>query len=59
MKEFEPEFRNPKDAFNQAIKDGRLVLQETSPNYAGKYMYMGTWDNKDQFKNSMYRNYLK
>ena len=34
-------FRNSADAFNDAIAAGRLSADESAPNYAGHYMYMG------------------
>jgi ABC-type dipeptide/oligopeptide/nickel transport system permease subunit len=45
-------FRDSKEAFAQAIRDGRLSVYYESTNYAGAYMYMGTDDSgRDLFKN--------
>ena len=50
--------REPRDAFEDAIAQGRLSEQVTAPNYAGRYMYMGTdRDGVDSFKNSVTRRY--
>lgn len=54
-----PEFKDPQSAFNQAIKDGRLSENKDDSNYAGYYMYMGTWNNKDTFKHIDTREYIK
>jgi len=59
-------FRDSKEAFEQAIREGRLSdvpnfkLLYSSPvkNYAGQYMYMGTDENgRDLFKNILTRKY--
>lgn len=69
----QPKFKDPQEAFNQAIKEGRLSDKEGDPNYAGDYMYMGTWlqngydiaNNievsywKDLFKHILTREYIK
>jgi hypothetical protein len=55
-----PEDYEHKDAqkcFEKAIEQGRLSLEPDAANYAGKYMYMGTWGGKDTFKNIMTRLY--
>ena len=54
----QPTFKNSDDAFSDAIAAGRLVSDENSPMYAGNWMYMGTWDGVDSFKNTMTRRYL-
>ena len=54
----EPTFRDSKEAFRQAIEQGRLTDNALSPLYAGNYMYMGTWDGVDQFKDIVTREYL-
>ena len=54
----EPTFKNPDDAFDDAIKAGRLSAKETDPMFAGNWMYMGTWDGVDTFKNINTREYL-
>ena len=35
-------FRNSNEAFDQAIRSGRLSASKGMMNYAGDYMYMGT-----------------
>lgn len=45
-------------AFNRAIASGRLSRNPIADNYADGYMYMGTWDGVDQFKNTVTRQYL-
>ena len=54
----QPIFGNGADAFQRAIKGGALSNVPTRPNYAGLYMYMGTWDGVDKFKNINTRTYL-
>ena len=45
-------WKDSKQAFNQAIRDGRLSVDRKADNYAGLYMYMGTEPSGlDQFKN--------
>ncbi len=45
-------FRDSGEAFEQAIREGRLSASRGSANYAGSYMYMGTDDaGRDLFKN--------
>jgi hypothetical protein len=55
----EPEFREPAQAFSEAIAAGRLSAEPNAPNFAGKYMYMGTWSGRDGFKHIDTREYLK
>ncbi len=54
-------FKNPQEAFEQAIKEGRLSDNPTDENYAGHYMYMGPGcgrlEGKDAFKHSLTRKY--
>lgn len=45
-------------AFNSAINEGRLSDLPMDNNYAGNYMYMGRYNGKDQFKNSLTREYI-
>lgn len=52
------EFRNPEDAFEDAIKSGRLSLDGADDNFVGYFMYMGTVDGKDTFKNIDTRKYI-
>ena len=54
----QPTFKNPDDAFQDAIDAGRLSANEADANYAGFYMYMGTWDGVDSFKHINTRQYL-
>jgi len=59
-------FRDPKQAFEGAVRSGRLSRDPSAPNYAGGFMYMGTQvasfsparQQKDLFKNSITRDYL-
>lgn len=53
-----PSFQDAPFAFDQAIADGRLSADRNAPNYAGRYMYMGTTNGKDAFKNINTRQYL-
>ena len=51
-------FRDSQQAFNDAIKAGRLSEVPEASNYAGRYMYMGTdATGKDLFKNIDSRQY--
>ena len=50
--------KNPAKAFDQAIAEGRLSQRPASQIFAGKFMYMGTYSGKDQFKNIDTRKYL-
>ncbi len=54
----EPIFKDPEEVFDEAIKNGRLSDTPGEENYAGRYMYMGTWDGIDTFKHIMTREYL-
>ncbi len=49
---------SPREAFDNAIKEGRLSNDETAPNFAGNYMYMGTKNGRDLFKHVETRQYL-
>lgn len=53
-----PTFKDPQTAFIQAINEDRLSLDPEDYNYAGNYMYMGTWGQKDSFKHKTTRKYL-
>lgn len=53
-----PTFRPAPAAFSQAISAGRLTTDSRSPRYAGDYMYMGTVNGRDTFKNRNTREYL-
>lgn len=53
-----PTFRDAQEAFADAIRDGRLSADPTTANFAGHYMYMGTWSGKDSFKHIDTRQYL-
>lgn len=52
------ETKDPQLCFQKAIAAGRLSDEPRAENYAGKYMYMGTWNGKDEFKHSYTRKYL-
>ncbi len=51
-------FRNPNEAFEQAIAKGILSVDQTKPNYAGNYMYMHTDEQGDAFKHIDTRKYI-
>ena len=52
-------YRDPQEAFEYAIKAGRLSDQPQHENYAGRYMYMGTRDDgRDTFKHIDTRRYI-
>jgi len=51
-------YRDADEAFEGAIAAGRLSAEPASLNYAGNYMYMGTWGNVDRFKHCDTRQYL-
>lgn len=53
-------FKNPKEAFEQAIQEGRLSRTHGAANYAGDYMYMGPTSDMqhDAFKHIITREYL-
>jgi hypothetical protein len=53
-----PTFKPAQQVFEQAIADGRLSADPHSTAYAGRYMYMGTWNGKDAFKHTQTREYL-
>lgn len=53
-----PTFKNPNQAFETAIAQGRLTDVASAPHYAGRYMYMGTVNDKDLFKHILTREYL-
>jgi hypothetical protein len=54
-----PTFKDAQQAFEQAIAAGRLTVDQSSPIFAGLYMYMGTYGDLDQFKHVETRKYLK
>lgn len=54
----QPTFKNPDDAFEDAISAGRLSRVASEYLFAGNWMYMGTWDGIDAFKNINTREYL-
>ena len=48
------------EAFENAIRQGRLSLDEASSNYVGDFMWMGkNSEGLDAFKNSTTRQYIK
>jgi hypothetical protein len=53
-----PVCKDSRLAFQEAIEAGRLSAEDGEWNYAGDWMYMGTYSGKDQFKNIMTRLYL-
>ncbi len=52
-----PTFREPQQAFTDAIESGRLSASP-GDNYAGDFMYMGTYPEGDAFKHHDTRRYL-
>jgi hypothetical protein len=46
-----------REAFEKAIREGRLAKNHQSRNYAGNYMYMGKRQGKDLFKNIFTKQY--
>lgn len=50
---------DPNAAFEEAIADGRLSRDPKADNFAGHFMYMGTRDGVDTFKNVNTRAYIK
>jgi hypothetical protein len=53
-----PAFRDSRQAFEDAIAEGRLSADRQAGNYAGNFMYMGTSNGRDSFKNIATRTYL-
>lgn len=54
-----PTFRDPQEAFEDAIEKGYLTDNDASDgNYAGHWMYMHTSSEGDHFKNRFTRRYL-
>lgn len=51
-------FRDPQTAFDAAIACNRLSTHPQDFNYAGRFMYMGTFNGRDTFKNLVTREYL-
>jgi len=51
-------YTDSQSAFERAIAGGRLSTSESSPLYAGRWMYMGTWRGNDHFKSIDTREYL-
>ena len=52
------EYSDPQAAFERAIAEGRLSDDQRSPVYADRFMYMGTRDGLDLFKDIKTRRYL-
>ena len=44
-------------AFGNALNNGRLSGNPADPNYVGKYMFMGYYNQQDNFKNINTREY--
>lgn len=53
------EFKDSDQAFDDAIRAGRLSDDESRSDYAGNFMYMGTHAGVDLFKNIDTREYLR
>ena len=51
-------YRDAQEAFEAAIESGRLSGDPVDENYAGHYMYMGTWSGVDNFKHIDTRKYI-
>ena len=51
------EQRKADKAFRLAIEQGRLSNDPQTANYAGKYMFMGFYNQRDNFKNINTRQY--
>lgn len=58
MSESKFEHLDSQIAFEKAIIEGRLSDNPKDALYAGHWMYMGRFDGKDLFKNTIFRNYL-
>ncbi len=54
----QPIFNDPEVAFDTAIRSGWLSDTAGTENYAGRFMYMGTWNGIDAFKHIDTRKYL-
>ena len=52
-----PVFKHSRQAFEEAIASG-VLSNPRSALYAGRFMYMGTWNGVDRFKNIETRQYL-
>ena len=52
------EAKERNEAFDKAIKEGRLSIDPTANNYFGPYMYMGPGKRGDAFKHVNTRKYL-
>lgn len=52
-------FGDSAKAFADAIREGKLNTDPSSDLYAANWMYMGTINGEDQFKNIMTRKYLR
>ena len=58
MEQTQVKFKSSDEAFDFAIDCGRLSADPKASNYAGHYMYMGTYGGCDQFKHVNTRQYL-
>ena len=56
VNEIDMQFRDPQEAFEQAIREGRLTQAAAE---AGLWMYIGTLAGRDQFKNVESRQYAE
>ena len=51
-------WKDSTQAFDQAVRAGRLSLNPDDDNYAGDYMYMGPGKGGDAFKHIVTRRYI-
>ena len=58
MTTFKPTFKPAQATFKAAIQAGLLSDDPTTSNWAGHYMYMGTFNGIDQFKHRDTRDYI-
>lgn len=52
------QFKDPEEAFENAIKIGALSVDPHSSNFAYEFRYMGTANGMDNFKHIKDRNYI-
>lgn len=57
--QWQPTFKDPQQAFEQAITAGVLSASPKASNFAGDYMYMGTDKGRDYFKHIVSRRTIK
>jgi len=56
--EYTPKFKNAQVAFQNAIEHGLLSVDSSKENYAGRFMYMHSDDERDYFKHIDRRYYI-